>query len=49
MRTLVSGGMFNANEFKRVNFDYPGNWNGEVERIEYIGSTVITVTRVWSD
>ena len=32
----------------RANCDYPGNWSGEVERIEQTGNTVITVTRVWS-
>lgn len=39
---------FNVAEFVRANCDYPGSWSGEVERIEQIGSTVITVTRVWT-
>lgn len=39
---------FNVSEFLRANCDYPGNWSGEVERIEQTGNTVITVTRVWS-
>ena len=25
---------FNVSEFLRANCDYPGNWSGEVERIE---------------
>ncbi|MCO7125468.1 nuclear transport factor 2 family protein [Sporolactobacillus shoreicorticis] len=40
---------FNVPEFLRANCDYPGNWNGEVERIEQIGYTHITVTHVWSN
>ena len=32
----------------RANCDYPGSWCGEVERVEYIENTIITVTRVWS-
>ena len=32
----------------RANCDYPGNWSGEVERIEQTGNTVITVTHVWT-
>ncbi len=40
--------LFNVNDFLRVNCDYPGSWNSEVERIEQQGETLITVTRVWS-
>ena len=32
----------------RANCDYPGSWCGEVERVECIENTIITVTRVWS-
>jgi hypothetical protein len=39
---------FNVSEFLRANCDYPGNWSGEVERIEQTGNTVITVTHVWT-
>ena len=38
---------FTAEEFIRVNCDYPGDWDGEVERVEWIGDMVITVTHVW--
>jgi len=39
---------FTAEEFIRANCDYPGDWQGEVERIVASGDTLITVTRVWS-
>jgi len=39
---------FNVSEFLRANCDYPGNWYGEVERIEQTGNTVITVVHVWT-
>lgn len=40
---------FNVSEFIRANCDYPGTWNGEIERIEQIENTIITVTRVWNN
>lgn len=40
---------FNVDEFIRANCEYPAIWNGEVERIEQKGNTVITVTHVWSE
>jgi len=39
---------FYVSEFLRANCEYPGDWSGEVERIEQAGNTVITVTRVWT-
>jgi hypothetical protein len=39
---------FNVSEFLRANCEYPGDWSGEVERIEQTGNIVITVTRVWT-
>lgn len=39
---------FTLEEFIRVNCEYPGAWNGKVERIEKIGNLTITVTRVFS-
>lgn len=39
---------FNVSEFIRANCDYPGSWSGEIERIEQIESTIITITHVWS-
>lgn len=38
---------FTVDEFIIANCEYPGDWRGEVERIEQAGSVVITVTRVW--
>ena len=38
---------FNVSEFIRANCEYPGEWKGEVERIEHIGNLSISVTRVW--
>jgi len=39
---------FNVSEFLRANCEYPGDWCGEVERIEKTANTVITVTHVWT-
>lgn len=33
---------FNVTEFLRANCEYPGDWSGEVERIEKTGNTVTT-------
>ena len=38
---------FTVEEFIRANCEYPGNWDGDVQRVEYAGETVITVTRVY--
>lgn len=38
---------FTAEEYIRANCEYPGDWCGEVERIELVGNLVITATRVW--
>lgn len=38
---------FTVEEFIRANCEYPGDWDGEVERTEISGDLVITVTRVW--
>lgn len=37
---------FNINEFVRVNSEYPGDWNIEVERLECIENLVISVVKV---
>lgn len=39
---------FTADEYILVNCEYPGNWRGEVERIEHCGNTSVSVARVWS-
>ncbi|MEG1747953.1 MAG: nuclear transport factor 2 family protein, partial [Oscillospiraceae bacterium] len=38
---------FTVQEFIAANCEYPGDWMGEIERIEIIYNTAITVTRVW--
>ena len=38
---------FSAEEYIRANCEYPGDWCGEVERVELLGNLVITVTRIW--
>jgi len=38
--------MFTVDEYIIANCEYPGKWNGTIERIEEIGDTVITVVRV---
>ncbi|MEG2013614.1 MAG: nuclear transport factor 2 family protein [Anaerovoracaceae bacterium] len=38
---------FTVQEFIAANCEYPGDWMGEIERIEIIHNTAITVTRVW--
>lgn len=38
---------FTADEFIRANCEYPGEWDGKVERIERIGDLTITITHVY--
>lgn len=38
---------FSAEEFVRVNCDYPGAWASEVERLECCGEMVISVARIY--
>ena len=39
---------FTVEEFIRANCEYPGRWDGEVERVVVQGGLVITATRVWA-
>lgn len=39
---------FNVEEFIRANCEYPGEWGGEVERIEKIDNLVISVVYVYT-
>ena len=39
---------FNLEEFLRANCEYPGSWQGEVERVERVGNVLITAARVWT-
>ena len=38
---------FTVEEYIKANCDYPGDWDGEVERIEQAGDLLITVTHVF--
>lgn len=38
---------FTVEEFIRANCEYPGEWDGAVERIENAGDTVITAAHVY--
>lgn len=38
---------FNVNEFIIANCEYPGDWDGEIERVEVLGDLIITVTNVY--
>jgi hypothetical protein len=39
---------FTAEEFIRANCEYPGKWNGEIERIEKLNDLIITVNHIFS-
>lgn len=39
---------FTVEEFIRANCEYPGDWDGEIERTERLGELLITVTHVFS-
>ncbi len=39
---------FQVEEFIRANCEYPGSWEGEIERIETSGDLIITVVHVYS-
>lgn len=39
---------FHVAEFIRANCEYPGDWAGEIERVEKIGTLIITVVHVYS-
>lgn len=38
---------FSADEFIRANCEYPGKWDGEIERMEQISDLTITAVHVW--
>lgn len=39
---------FTAAEFIRANCAYPGEWEGELERVHEMGDLIITAARVWA-
>lgn len=42
-----TGERFTLEEFIRANCDYPGQWDGEVERVEEMGDLIISAVRVF--
>ncbi len=38
---------FTVDEYIKANCDYPGDWDGEIERIENLGDTIISAVRVF--
>jgi len=38
---------FTVGEYIKANCDYPGDWDGEIERIECAGNLIVTATRVF--
>lgn len=47
IRWHCSNEQFTVDEFIRVNCDYPGEWDGQIERIEALDEQIITVVRVY--
>ena len=39
---------FSVEEYIRANCEYPGAWDGEIERLEEAGDLLITATHVYS-
>lgn len=40
---------FAVEEYLRANCEYPGKWNGKIERMLDTAEASVTVTRVWSE
>lgn len=49
IRWHCSNEVFNVKEFICANCEYPGVWNGEIERILNMADSIITVCRVYDD
>ena len=39
---------FTAEEFIRANCEYPGEWDGEIERVEHTGELCVCAVRVFA-
>lgn len=39
---------FSAGEFIRANCDYPGQWRGEIKRVERTEETIVTAVRIFA-
>lgn len=38
---------FSVSEYIRANCEYPGRWNGNIERVDQKEDTAVTAARVW--
>lgn len=47
IRWHCSNERFTVSEYLKANCDYPGNWDGVIERIEEIGDTIVLAGRVF--
>ena len=47
IRWPCTGECFSLEDYLRANCEYPGDWAGEIERVERCGDLTILVTRVW--
>lgn len=47
IRWHCSNEQFTVQEYIQANCEYPGNWKGEIERIQKIEDTIITVVKVY--
>lgn len=47
VRWHCSNELFTVEEYIRANCDYPGDWHGELERVENMDALVVTAARVW--
>ena len=47
IRWHCSNERFTVDEYIRANCDYPGQWAGEIERVEECGNTVVLAGRVF--
>lgn len=47
IRWHCSNELFTVPEYVRANCEYPGQWDGTIERCEKFGNLIITVVRVY--
>ena len=47
IRWHCSNEWFTVTEYVRANCEYPGDWDGEIERAETLGDGVVTALRVF--
>lgn len=47
IRWHCSNEQFTVMEYIQANCDYPNDWDGEIERLEYLGTTIVLVGRVF--